>query len=353
MPLHTGSEPHRALHGLHPAGTPIAVTVPSVPPTPASDVVYVHQDDLAAVASAVAAARAPSTRRVYASAWRAWRLWCSSRGYPELPADPLHVAAHVTWLAAHGRAVSTIDRALAAIAAEHLSAGLDDPTHSPGVRLTRSGVRRNIGATPRRQAHPLTTDELRRLVDVCDSGSLRGLRDRALLLVGYAAALRRSELGALPLGAVAYRSAGIALTLHRTKSDQEGTGTVIGIARGHGATDPVRAVRNWTAAAGIDDPHEPLFPRIAWSDRRALRGRPLSGDAVQRVLLARAAVAGIDDLDLSGHSLRAGHATTAAEAGVPADRIARTTRHARLETLARYVRPSEALRDTSSSALGL
>ncbi|GEA82364.1 tyrosine-type recombinase/integrase [Cellulomonas uda] len=97
----------------------------------------------------------------------------------------------------------------------------------------------------------------------------------------------------------------------------------------------------------------PFFVRIAWSDLRALRGRALSGEAVQEVLRARAAQAGIDDLDLPGHSLRAGHATTAAEAGVPADRLARTTRHARLETLARYVRPSEALRDTSSAALGL
>lgn len=252
-----------------------------VPPPPVSGGVYVQQDDLAAVASAVAAARAPSTRRVYASAWRAWTLWCSSHGYSELPADPVHVAAHVAWLAAQGRAVSTIDRALAAIAAKHVSAGLDGPTHSPGVRLTRSGVRRTVGAAPRRQAHPLTTDELRRLVDTCDPGSLRGARDRTLLLVGYAAALRRSELGTLALGAIAYRSAGIALTLNRTKSDQEGAGTVIGIARGHGPTDPVRAVRNWTAAAGICDPLEPLFPRIAWSDRRALRGRPLSPQRTQ------------------------------------------------------------------------
>lgn len=329
------------------------LTTTPEPLTGGDALVHVHADDLAAVAAAIAAARAASTRRVYASAWRSWERWCAERGYRPLPADPVHVASHVAWLGSQGRSVSTVDRALASIAAEHNAAGLEDPTTTAGVRLTRSGVRRTVGAAPRRQAHPVTTSEVRRLVDACPTTSLRGLRDRALLLVGYAAALRRSELGAITLGHIAYRSAGIALTISRSKADQEGNGVVVGIARGHGITDPVHALRAWVNAAGLDDPSEPVFVRVAWSDRRALRGQALSGEAVQAVLLARATQAGIDDLDLSGHSLRAGHATTAAEAGVPADRLARTTRHARLETLARYVRPSEALRDTSSASLGL
>ncbi|NTW39975.1 MAG: tyrosine-type recombinase/integrase [Cellulomonadaceae bacterium] len=325
----------------------------TIPDAPHGDLAYLHPDDVAAVAAAVAAARAPSTRRVYASAWRGWERWCAERGYANMPANPVHVASHVAWLGSVGRSVSTIDRAIAAIAAEHQSRGLDDPTTAAGVRLTRAGVRRMVGAAPRRQAHPITTEEVRRLVEVGDPSSLRGLRDRALILVGYAAALRRSEVGAIARRDVAYRSQGIALTLARSKADQEGVGVVVGIARGHGITDPVAAVRAWVAAAGIDDPAEPIFVRIAWSDRRALRGHPLSGEAVQAVLLTRAREAGIDDLDLTGHSLRAGHATIAAEAGVPADRLARTTRHARLETLARYVRPHSALRDTSSASLGL
>lgn len=327
------------------------LTIPT--PTAEGGLAHIHPEDLAAVAAAVAAARAASTRRVYASAWRGWERWCAERAYSPLPADPVHVAGHIAALGALGRSVSTIDRTLAAIAAEHQGRGLDDPTSAPGVRLTRAGVRRTVGAAPRRQAHPVTTDEVRRLVEACDPTSLRGLRDHALILTGYAAALRRSEVGAVALGHIAYRSAGIALSLTKSKSDQEGQGAVVGIARGHGVTDPVAAVRAWISAAGLDDPQEAVFVRIAWSDRRALRGRPLSGEAVQEILLARAREAGIDDLDLSGHSLRAGHATTAAEAGVPADRLARTTRHARLETLARYVRPAEALRDTSSAALGL
>ncbi len=324
-------------------------TGPVVPGAPR----FIHAGDAEAIAAAASAARAPSTRRVYASAWRAWQAWADGRGYPAMPADPVHVAAYVADLGASGRSVSTIDRALAAIAAEHEQNGLDSPTAAPGVRLTRAGVRRTVGVAPRRQAHPVTTDDVRRLVDVCEPGSLRGVRDRALILLGYAAALRRSELAALTVGGVVFRPGGLVLTLARSKGDQEGAGVSVGVARGHGVTDPVAAVRAWQNAAGLDDPTEPLLTRIAWSDRRALRGRGLTGQAIQDVLRARAEQAGLGDLPISGHSLRAGHATTAAEAGVPADRLARTTRHARLETLARYVRPAEVLRDTSSASLGL
>lgn len=103
-------------------------------PTPG--VVSVHLDDVDAVAGFVAAARASSTRRVYASAWRSWVAWCEGRGYQSLPAESLHVAAYAAALAREGRSVSTVDRAMAAIAAEHSASGLPDPTTAEGS-LTR------------------------------------------------------------------------------------------------------------------------------------------------------------------------------------------------------------------------
>jgi site-specific recombinase XerD len=316
-------------------------------------VVPVHPEDLDAVAGFIAAAKADSTRRVYASAWRLWVQWADGRGYGSLPADPLHVAAYAAALAGAGRSVSTIDRARAAIAAEHQQAGHLDPTTAEGVRLARSGIRRTIGTAPRRQVHALQTEEVRRLIDVCDTASLRGLRDRALLLLGYAAALRRSDLRVLDVGYIAFRPAGLVVTVRRSKGDQEGEGQVVGVVRGHGDTDPVHAVRAWIRAAGLTDPNVPLLGRVAWSDRRVVQGSRLSGQAVRDIIAQRAEQAGLGDLDIAGHSLRAGHATVASEAGVPAERIARTKRHARLETLAHYVRPAEVLRDSSSGALGL
>lgn len=308
--------------------------------------------DAERVADALADSRSPHTRRAYASAWRSWETWCSERDVPPMPAAPELLAARIAELAESGKSISTIDMLLAAVRAAHLDAGLDDPTSNRGVQRVRAGLRRRVGVAPLRQAHPLTTDEIRRMVTGCDGESLRGLRDRAIILLGFAGALRRSEIVGLQVGDVAWKSKGVVLTIRRSKGDQEGKGQKIGVTRGrHSETDPVAALRAWLDGTELaaDDP---LFCPVAWSDRRAL-ARPLSGIDVARILQGRAEAAGLGDLPISGHSLRAGHATVAAEHGVPAERIARTTRHANLATLARYVRPGQVLGDTSAADLGL
>jgi len=309
-------------------------------------------DDVDRIEAAAAASRSPATRRAYSSAWRGWEAWCAGRGVPPIPADPVLIAARITELAAAGRSTSTIDVLLAALRAVHRDAGLDSPTADAGVERVRAGLRRRTGTAPRHQAHPLSTDEIRRIVVTIDDDSLRGKRDRALILVGFAGALRRSEIVGLRVDDLSWRSQGIVLTIRRSKGDQEGVGQIVGIARGqHRETDPMAAVRLWLTEAELSDA-DPLFCPVAWSDRRAIM-RPLSGSDVARILCGRAADAGLGDLPISGHSLRAGHATVAAEHGVPAERIARTTRHANLATLARYVRPGQVLGDTSSADLGL
>jgi len=304
------------------------------------------------VADALASSRSASTRLAYASAWRGWETWCSARGASPLPAVPELLAAYLTEQAATGRAVSTMDKTVAAIRAAHLDAGHDDPTGNRGVVRVRAGLRRTVGVAPRRQAHPISTEEVRRIVAAIDPASLRGKRDRAMILLGYAAALRRSELVDLLVRDVAMKPAGLVVHVRRSKADQDQAGQVVGVTRGqHPETDPVTAVHTWISAARLT-PGDPLFSLVARSDLRAVPRR-LEGKQVNRILASRAADAGLADLRLSGHSLRAGHATTAAEHGVPADRLARTTRHRNLATLAKYIRPAEVLADTSSGSLGL
>lgn len=304
------------------------------------------------IEAAVKAARSPNTQRAYASAWRNWVSWCGPRGFHPLPADPQTVAAYLTDRAKEGLSVSTLDTARAAIRSMHRDSALNDPTANPGVELVLKGLKRLRGSAPVTQAHPVTTGELRRILDCIHRESLRGKRDAALLLLGFAGAFRRSELAALTVRDLVFKADGVIVTLRRSKGDQEGKGVVVGILRGQvKASDPVFAVRDWIAASGIQE-NAPLFQRIAWSDRR-VTGRALTGQTVNRVLKVRSTAAGLDDLCLTGHSLRAGHATTAAENGVPSERLARTTRHKNLATLARYVRPAEVLRDSSSGSLGL
>ena len=304
------------------------------------------------VIEAMARSRSASTRRVYASRWRAWEDWCSELGRTSLPADPAEVAAYVTGLADAGRAMSTINATLAAIRAVHEDQSSADPTRGVGVQRVRAGLTRRIGVAARRQAHPLTLAELRRMLATCGTDGVRGVRDRALLLVGFAGALRRSEIAALAVTDMARQRDGIVLTIRKSKGDQEGHGAVVGVARGeHRETDPVTALYDWLDLAGIA--RGAVFAAITRHNTVPKTVRPLSGAAIDSIIQARAAEAGLGDLPISGHSLRAGHATTAAEAGVDASRIARTTRHERLETLNRYVRPAEALRDTTASVLGL
>lgn len=212
------------------------------------------------------------------------------------------------------------------------------------------GLRRTYGIAPRRQARALTVAEIRQILTHIDQTAPIGARGAAIILLGYAGALRRSELTALTLADLESKSAGLLLTLRRSKTDQEGRGHVVGVAHGsHRLTDPVAALDAWLALRG----HEPgpLFTRVFYS---RIHREPLTGNTITRMIHNRAQAAGLPADRITAHSLRAGHATTAALAGVPLERIAAQTRHRDLSVIVeRYIRPLEALATTSSRDLGL
>ena len=247
--------------------------------------------------------------------------------------------------------MSTINVTLAAIRAAHEDAGFDSPTLDRGVMGVRAGTSRRIGVAPRKQAHPLSTDELERLINTCTDG-VRGVRDKALLLVGYAGALRRSELADLRVEDVTSRRDGVMLTLHRSKADQSGKTVQVAIPMGqHPETCPVTALFDWFELLNVDE--GPAFCRISRHNTVPIKLSAISGESVAKIIQERAAQAGLNWQRITGHSLRAGHATTAAENGADVLKLARTLRHARLETTSQYTRPAEAMRDTTAKSLGL
>jgi integrase len=162
--------------------------------------------------------------------------------------------------------------------------------------------------------------------------------------------MRRAEIVALTLADIEYKPAGLLLNVRQSKMDQEGHGELVAVAHGQqAATDPVAALAGWRAVRG--ETPGALFTRI-WASSVSLE--PLSGHVVARMLRARAVAAGLDGTRITAHSLRAGHATTAALAGVPLHRIAAQTRHKDISVLVnRYIGPLEALATTSSRDLGL
>jgi integrase len=180
----------------------------------------------------------------------------------------------------------------------------------------------------------------------CDD-TLIGRRDRALLLLGFAAALRRSELVALAVADMAVVAEGIRLTVRRSKTDQDAAGAVIGVVRTGTPSCPVAALTAWLAAAGITDGR--LFRRV---DRHGRIGAALSDQSVALVVKRRAALVGLDAAAFSGHSLRAGLATAAAAHGVEERLIMRQTRHVSL-TVRRYIRDGEVFLGNASGRVGL
>ena len=287
-----------------------------------------------------ASKRSEATRRAYAADWADFSAWCEAAGRPPLPATPDTVGLYLVSLARGGRLVSTIERRVASISSVHLAAGFATPAPAGGeVREILAGLRRRLGKAPRHAKAPLEVDELRRMLATAPP-DLLGVRDRAILLLGFASGLRRSELAALSLSDVEVERQGVRLVVARSKTDQEGAGRQIGVHRGaRAATCPVRAVEAWIVERGRWP--GPLFCRLV--RRRADRGvtverARLSGAAVGAVVKAAALRAGLDPARFGGHSLRAGLATVAAAGGAGELAIMSRTGHRSAEMVRRYIR---------------
>jgi site-specific recombinase XerD len=295
----------------------------------------------------IRASKAESTLRGYQTDWRAFCAWCEGRNVCPLPAAPETVAAYIAECAGHLKPGS-IQRSLNAIAEAHKAAGLDSPTHNAIVRNTMKGIRRTMGTAPVQKAAALT-DDIRAMVDQADVCTI-GARDRALILLGFAGAFRRSELVGLDFEDCAFGRDGLTVTLRRSKTDQDGAGRKIGIPYGSNPeTCPVRTMQAWMEQAGISA--GPVFRSI---NRHGQVGPGrLSGIDVARVVKKLADRAGLDAAKYAGHSLRAGHATAAAIAGASERSIMNQTGHRSVQMVRRYIRDGSLFRENSAGKLGL
>jgi integrase len=287
--------------------------------------------ELAAALRFAAAAKAPHTRRAYAADWADFCRWTASRGASPLPCPPGLLCGYLAALAERGRNASTITRRAAAIAHQHRASGFDPPTASPAVREVLRGIRHTHGTAPAGKT-PATADLVARMLAVCPD-TLIGLRDRALIALGFAGAFRRSELLALEVADLTESPDGLRVVIRRSKTDPEAQGQEIAIPYGT-QLRPVEALQAWLAAAAISD--GPLFRPVTKGG--TVRPAPLGADGFVRALKRRAEAAGLDPAGVAGHSLRAGFLTSAAESGADALKMAEVSRHKSLDTLRCYVR---------------
>jgi integrase len=287
----------------------------------------------------VEAGIAEATRRAYKADLEHFRAWGG-----DIPTTDVELAAY---LAEHASTLkpATLTRRLAAISVAHEAQRLPNPVNSPLIRATMRGIRREHGIAQRRAA-PLLRDDLFAVLAAMGEG-IKDLRDRALLLLGFASALRRSELVALDCRDIERVRQGLVIHLRKSKTDQDGAGRSIGVPFGRSKWCPVAALERWLEAAGIVD--GAIFRRV---DRHGhVSTERLSAEAVCIVVRDRVGKAGYDAEKFSGHSLRAGLATSAAQVGVSSWRIRQTTGHSSDAMLGRYVRDGEIFVDNAAGAL--
>jgi integrase len=299
----------------------------------------------------IRAAKAPSTRKAYQSDFRIYDSWCTDHGLTSLPSAPETIALYIaSWVVAR-LAPATIARRLASISKAHQAAGFEESPASTRhfvVSEVLKGARRTLGVAQKCK-DPLLLNDIRRLVDSCPK-NLLGLRDRALILTGFAGAFRRSELCAMAVCDLSFSDSGLVIKVPRSKADQEQAGDKVAIPfGGHEETCPIKALREWLAAANVTS--GAVFRAVDRHNKVAANG--LHRDSIAEIFKTAATRAGINATNIAGHSVRAGMATQAALNGSSERAIAKTTRHRSRRVLRRYIRPGELFRENAAASLGL
>jgi integrase len=286
----------------------------------------------ALVASYSAAAQSNATTRSYDADIRHFKQHGGV-----IPAAPTMVAEYLASMAGT-LAVATLQHRLIAIHRAHTDCGLPSPVMDILVKRTMQGIRRTLGTKQRRVTALVKDDLLEMMVHVDQQMPMRAARDKALILIGFAGAFRRSELVGLQCEDMIQYDSGLELLLRRSKTDQEGAGRTVFIPYARGTRCPVEVLKYWLAVAGIDS--GPLFRPINRHDQLVGR-KALTPQSVALIVKASVRMMAGEEAAkmVAGHSLRAGYCTEAATVGLQPYQIREQTGHKSDVTLARYIRP--------------
>lgn len=275
-----------------------------------------------------------NTRRAYSNDIQHFLQWGG-----RIPATPECVASYLA-IYAEQLSLATLSRRVVAIGKAHTVKRLPSPTHSELVKATLRGIRRIYGCSQRRVKPTLLLDVQRMVKGLL---ATKGLRDKALLLIGFAGAFRRSELVSIHVEDLQFVEEGLVIHLRRSKTDQIGEGREVAIPFVRGKYCPVKATKDWLAHSGIKSGS--LFRRI---DRyRHVMKQGLTAQSVALIVKQRAEATGLDAQHYSGHSLRAGFVTSAAIRGVSGWKIRQQTRLKSEAVMQRYIRDSHLFTDNA------
>ena len=303
-------------------------------------VLYPQTADLAALAPQLEAAKEyilagvpKNTQRAYASDWSDFSGWCADKKCAPLPANPQAIVAYLSDQARDKKA-STLRRRLAAIAKMHSIKGQPNPCSTEIVKATMRGIEATLGTRTTGKA-PVTHEALAKMIaGFGNRTDLDTLRSKALLLVGFAGAFRRSELCALQMTDLTWSPEGVVILVRKSKTDQRGEGLQKAIPYVGGPMCAAGALAAWVRACGVGN--GPVFRALGRDG--TVSARAITDQSVALIVKGAAARVGIDPSTVAGHSLRAGHVTEARSRGVADAATMQTTGHKRVETLEMYDR---------------
>ena len=290
--------------------------------------------------------KANNTIRAYKSDFKDFVLFCVQNGFKSLPSEPKIVSLYLTQLSTKDIKISTIKRRLVSIGVIHKLKGHYLDTKHPSIIENLMGIKRRKGVNQKGKK-PLLINNLKKIINVIDEeqkGIIKRFRDRSIILIGFSGGFRRSEIVGLDYDDLEFVKEGLKINIKRSKTDQFGEGSIKGLPYlDNSEYCPVVSIQNWINIAKINS--GPLFRRFSKGSN--LTEKRLTDQTVALLIKNYLNLAGIDSRNYSGHSLRSGFATTAAEAGVEERSIMAMTGHRSSEMVRRYIKDANLFKNNA------
>ena len=294
--------------------------------------------------------KAKNTVRAYNSDFNNFGLFCAQNGFKSLPSDPKIVSLYLTYLSTKNLKISTLKRRLVSIGVIHKLKGHYLDTKHPAIIENLMGIKRRKGSIQNGKK-PILINNLKVLIDVIDEQNkeqIKKLRDRSIILIGFSGGFRRNEIVSLDYDDLDFVNEGLKINIKKSKTDQFGEGTVKALPYfDNSRYCPVISLKNWLSISGINSGS--LFRRFSKGSR--LTENRLTDQTVALLIKEYLKMAGIDNKNYSGHSLRSGFATSAAEAGAEERSIMAMTGHKSTEMVRRYIKEANLFKNNALSKI--
>ena len=296
--------------------------------------------------------KANNTVRAYKSDFKDFGIFCAKNGFKSLPSDPKIVSLYLTHLSTKDAKMSTLKRRLVSIGVIHKLKGYYLDTKHPSIIENIMGIKRRKGSIQNGKK-PLLINNLKKLINVIDKQKkeeIKKLRDRSIILIGFSGAFRRNELVSLDYDDLDFVPEGLKINIRRSKTDQFGEGSTKGLPYFNNSQYcPVVSLQKWIKISKIGS--GPLFRRFTKGSN--LSENRLTDQTVALIIKEYLNIAGIDSANYSGHSLRSGFATSAAESGAEERSIMSMTGHKSTEMVRRYIKEANLFKNNALNKIKL